>query len=1343
MADENKDYVVKITADTQQFVSDVKDADKVVNEMKKNIASTKKLVQEMAEMFKTMSADAQSIGSELAKGIAEAQKELDKLVKTASKSASGSSGMQKAAKSSKDAAKAMGDAGKKAAKNVKDTGKAAADAGQKMDQAGKKMGKAASDAGKKMEEAQKTAASAGQKIKDDLKGAAKQSGMDKPFKVTATVDGKEIEGTIRDAEKVVQDAGDTKRGKTLPFTVDAQIDGKSMNATVKDVNQLEKDLDNMKSAAADVEDIGHKTRQAADEMVRGFIDIGQEASKASASMASDSMYGNGDSIRMTKEEAEAKAEKNKKIKEEIELERQRKAEKQKDKPLPDNEYHPKTKDFNAEKSAAQGVADAVKSTGEQMRTADGLGRRLSGMYTSIRSKLNPAWAESERRAAKYSARLNELIRQREKVANTRYHSDEWHYYDTEMRKARSSMNALEQLRMQLEYKMNSGLFGKEAVEQAKKSYDELGERFENLGKKYDEYSAKRDALNEGAGKAGTENPEHGAINAEIEAVQRLIDMTRASRSGVLSKMHKHTRHDAQKLTTILKNTYSKIKSFFSKVFHLSNNRSSERGLKRIADAFTRLWGMFRTRLKRRFISAVFEDAKSDMVQLAKAFPSMNDAISGVVNSAKQLGAQLLSILQPIITVMGPLVTKVLDAATVAADKIAQFSAKLFGQDMYGKATKGNYDFVQSMDETTKSVSDANNALTDYSSNLLGFDKLNQLQAVGDDGKASISAVNTDPVQENAFNKWAEELNELYKNKDWEGFGRKLADGLNTAVKWINSQDWDALSGKVTGFIANIQKGFNGFIDAFDAEGVGEAIAHIGNLIIDAWNQLVKPVEEGGFDTYKLGQKIGTILVTALKDIKWDQAGVAFGNTGNRLVELLRGILEQKFTDETGEHTLGYGIGKAISTFITNALKTINTDDWATIIADLFENLLDMFIQIFSAGPDLGAKIAEILNKSLKKIPAGKLGEAISGLSRTFNSLIENIHWGDVASKLGEALSHVDFWSVIKSIFFIRIGKKLGSLGNNLLGGLFGTGTNVGSGHTGLLSGLLGRLLGRGTGAGGGAGTGAGSEGLISKLGSYLSTHPLATKLVGASAAIAALWAGNQIGRALSQDKIEAYHEFKESGEVLDTSKWDTAQHVGGWLMATIDNITDFLNPFGGGVFDGFSDTYGEAMKAAEARKIEEENAAKFYENMANGYSEAKTKEARERNGDAIDELISSHILKDYQNNLSRAMLEERYGMTVYDMNRRYGLNLEYDGQTSALTETVQNNTTAMQSVEASTNASAEAMTKAADYIKSMFESLQKDTDEGQQVNLMIDGYKFGEFVLKQLGTLMHVKLAAT
>lgn len=1170
MADENKEYVVKLTAETDQFVSNIKGIDKMVNNMNHEIAVTNRLFNDMAVTFRLMAKDAQSFGSSFASGLVQAQKGLEEFMKLVSQSASNASGMQQAVKNTQDAVKGIGDNGKKVSKVLKDTGKEASNAGQMMEQTSKKVTKDATKEAEILNEASEKSAEASRKRIEEWRAESKE-------KQKAIDLDKQMRDDAKAAEKqsIVATAAEEQKSSNFAQNVDVKHD---------------------------------------------------DADRAFANM----------------------------------------------------------------------------------------GGNLSKMVDNIRAKLNPAWAESERRAARLSARINELRRQQENIANARYHSDMWNDYSKQMQNARAALNALENERRAIEYQMrrtdvfDTDMKETEAFKELKQQYRENASAMSDLRKEYELLKVKRDALNEGAGRPGTDNPEHSAIGAEIVALERQRDMILASGSGLLGKFRKRTHSESKKISTILKNTLKHIKSFFSKVTHLSNGKGAERGLKRIANAFTRLWGMFKTRLKRRFISAVFEDAKSDMVQLAKAFPSMNDAISNVVNSAKALGAQLIAILQPIITAVGPLVTKVLDAATVAADKIAQFTAKLFGQNTYGKATKGNYDFVKSMDETTKSVSDANNALTDYSSNLLGFDKLNQLQAVGDNSKASISAVNTDPVQDNAFNKWAEELKELWDNKDWDGFGRKLAEGLNTAVNWINSQDWDALSDKVTGFIANIQEAFNGFIDAFDAEAVGTAIANIGNLLIKAWNQLVKPVEEGGFDFRKLGEKIGTIIVTALKDIKWDEAGTAFGNTGNRLVELMRGILETKFTDAEGEHTLGYGIGKAISTFITNALHSINTDDWATIIADLFENLLDMFIQIFSSGPELGEKIAEILNKSLQKIPAGKLGEALSGLSRTFNSLIEHIHWGDVVSKLGEALSHVDIWSVLKSIFYLKMGKGIGKLSGGLLGGLFGGGSG-------------------------------GGLSIKFSLGTVLEAA-----IIGISEAVYGIL--GLIERKAVTKAVESTKNTIEMGRELYDMYGGNAPSVYGALVWMEDTYTRDMDQLKKDDPEGYQ----------HAVDVENSPYWKQYQDYVSRNMNSKSDLGFEEFVEGIklipDDLNAiADFAKGY--NELRAQFPHagisfgdyigRNGdITPEDYGRLYK-GLPIDGQTNALTEAVNNNTTALQSIKAGDITLAKDIATAASQMKALVDSMSQDVNEGQPVNLMLDSYKFGEVVLKTLGTYMHTRIATT
>jgi hypothetical protein len=99
-------------------------------------------------------------------------------------------------------------------------------------------------------------------------------------------------------------------------------------------------------------------------------------------------------------------------------------------------------------------------------------------------------------------------------------------------------------------------------------------------------------------------------------------------------------------------------------------------------------------------------------------------------------------------------------------------------------------------------------------------------------------------------------------------------------------------------------------------------------------------------------------------------------------------------------------------------------------------------------------------------------------------------------------------------------------------------------------------------------------------------------------------------------------------------------------------------------------------------------------------------------------------------------------VTPEDYGRLYQ-GLPIDGQTTALIEAVNNNTTALQTTKTSDDTATKDMADAAAQMKSLVESMSQSAETGQPVQLVIDGYKFGEFVLKQLGTIMHVRLAGS
>ena len=93
----DKEVVIKLTAFTSEFISKIQDADKAIKGMKTDTAGIDKLVKEIASDFKQMNniyqtLSQKSISSDLTKGLAEVNKEFNKLVKSASKYMSNASG---------------------------------------------------------------------------------------------------------------------------------------------------------------------------------------------------------------------------------------------------------------------------------------------------------------------------------------------------------------------------------------------------------------------------------------------------------------------------------------------------------------------------------------------------------------------------------------------------------------------------------------------------------------------------------------------------------------------------------------------------------------------------------------------------------------------------------------------------------------------------------------------------------------------------------------------------------------------------------------------------------------------------------------------------------------------------------------------------------------------------------------------------------------------------------------------------------------------------------------------------------------------------------------------------
>ena len=501
--------------------------------------------------------------------------------------------------------------------------------------------------------------------------------------------------------------------------------------------------------------------------------------------------------------------------------------------------------------------------------------------------------------------------------------------------------------------------------------------------------------------------------------------------------------------------------------------------------FGRMWMQFT------IIMTVFNEAKANIDNLAKTFDSFNDALSRIINSVRTFGAQMAAAFEPLVTVAAPYVEALVDALTRGMDTISQFTARLTGNDLYTKASKGNYDYAASLEESEKKANDATEAVEEYQNTVLGFDQLNKLNGrnasvdIGLDDALSDPQLNKVETQATKLNSIADKIHDAFAAGDYKGAGKAVAEAVNEAFSWLkNVAGWEANCERITKALRGVIDFINGFAVAFNGYGAGNAIGDVVNSIIHSLNMLTDP--ENGIDFALIGQRVGEMIKGFVDEVDWYTLGETVIQSIQAMINYINGIITVP-----GFWT---SIGTAIRDGLQGAIDAYKPEDVANLVVNLVNGIATMLSTAFGAtgednlGVQIGSKLAETVNQIFAGLKPEQIAEGINAVVNTiistFNTFISQVDWKQVVTTLGQTLSQLDWLSIIELVALLSIPKIPGivspllgkavtsifsSLGSMLLRGITSLGGKLQLG-TRIASLLFG---------------GASGGGLLPKLGSLL------------------------------------------------------------------------------------------------------------------------------------------------------------------------------------------------------------------------------------------------------------------
>jgi len=354
------------------------------------------------------------------------------------------------------------------------------------------------------------------------------------------------------------------------------------------------------------------------------------------------------------------------------------------------------------------------------------------------------------------------------------------------------------------------------------------------------------------------------------------------------------------------------------------------------------------------INRVRSTVKEAFKVMAQEIPEVNQAISMLGTSFKQLKAATGTMLQPLLQAVAPLVNQIIQKVVSLMNALGRFFATLTGQDYVYEATVANYDYAESVKEAEGA--------------LASFDKLNVISKQKNDlaldkNTVKYTKVKIEP-EDNWYTRLAKKIRDGWAKADLSGAGFDIATKL---AELLDSISWDDINAKSTRFITTLTSGING-LTMPDDTGESPLARSIGNFIGNAINWAINNLH--AFATTINWGQLGDFIADAIDTLKknldtnetWTRAGEAFGELFQGLIEL--GI--KVFINNNPFEGLGASLSNLLDAFFTKGFEKNKTTghtyfyELGHILVKGFTDLLtEVEVLIDREGPALVEAVNEI------------------------------------------------------------------------------------------------------------------------------------------------------------------------------------------------------------------------------------------------------------------------------------------------------------------------------------------------------------------------------------------------
>ena len=437
--------------------------------------------------------------------------------------------------------------------------------------------------------------------------------------------------------------------------------------------------------------------------------------------------------------------------------------------------------------------------------------------------------------------------------------------------------------------------------------------------------------------------------------------------------------------------------------------------KNLLKSLTSIKSMLKRRVKRTFISAIFNQAKEGMQQLAKFDAGFNSAMSNIKNSSKQAAGNLAVTMGNIVQMIAPAIEWLLNLLSSVFEKINAVFALLGGKSTVKTAKKGTDDYA-------KSLKSAGGAAKDLNKQLYGFDEITRQEDNSSSGGGSKIGYEDKNVAD-ILDDRMKAIMDAIQNGQWEKAGELVGKALSDVVKVVDEKliEFRPIAKQ---WAKNIAEFGNGFVKGFDWKLLGKTIGDGLNLVMDTLNTFLTT-----FDFKALGDAFATGVNGIFDSVEWDLLGETLANGYNAVWRTMEG-----FVSKANWAKYGKSFAQAVDSFAKNIDFTAISDTVSGGLNGISEMLLNFAtdLDLTETMKNLGASITKAIKDIKWKQIGTALGKGISDLFADFNTLMEAIDFVALGNGLADGIM-----GMFDAVDWDTLGETFGTYYNKIFDGLLG------------------------------------------------------------------------------------------------------------------------------------------------------------------------------------------------------------------------------------------------------------------------------------------------------------------